>query len=156
MSGIYFTVWDDDRKDESVVLRPTTSGWPHLTLAYTGKILGRPDLVKIAVNCFDTWALKSIAIVAASVSSWETSPGQIRHDVLLEIADVDAEAIERTRDTYLKCYAYWEQFTMRKPHITHSTHMLLKDAEAEAKLLNDIYLPYRVAVTGVTIGSKAQ
>jgi hypothetical protein len=34
--------------------------------------------------------------------------------------------------------------------------MLLKDAEAEAKLLNDIYLPYRVAVTGVTIGSKAQ
>ena len=156
MSGIYLTVWDDDRKHESAVLRPTQAGWPHLTLAYTGKLLAKPELLIVAQLVLAQWALKPITFVSAYVSSWEPRPGVMRHDVLLEIAEEDAAAIENTRETYLKCHSQWEQFTMRRPHVTHSVHSLPSGAAAEAKMLNEIYLPYKVAVTGLTIGSKPQ
>jgi len=41
MSGIYLTVWEDT---STRLLNPTKGGYPHVTVAYTGKSVGRKEL----------------------------------------------------------------------------------------------------------------
>lgn len=48
MSGIYLIVWDTTLGVNSKALLPTKGGWPHLTLAYTGKLVDAKELRELA------------------------------------------------------------------------------------------------------------
>jgi hypothetical protein len=152
MSGVYLIVWDEGQKDRSPLLKPTKGGWPHITVAYTGEFLPLPDLVKTAQLCFGSWSLKEVVLQQAYVNSFEEKQsGSMRHDVLLKLSDADTQAIETTRDPYLRVFGNAEKFAMRTPHVTHSIHSTLEEAQAVVCSLNLDHLPYRVNVTGVTV-----
>jgi hypothetical protein len=151
MSGVYLIVWDEALGAQSNVLQPTKGGWPHLTLAWTGKHLPREILVTIAGLCFPYWAMRTIVLTKAYVNSFQENGGAMRHDVLLEVSADIVDDIEKTRESYLKPHDHSEQFAMRKPHITHSIHATAEDAQVIVERLNELSMPYRVAVTGVSI-----
>lgn len=143
MSGVYLIVWDKKNRENSQVLRPTRGGWPHITIAYTGKELSRNELNSVAKSLLDEWMLKPITLTRAYVNRFEDKPGHVRHDVLLEVAE--SNEIEAIRETHFK------QFTTHKPHVTRGIFDYHNDAVALASILNERFLPYEVAVTGVTI-----
>jgi len=148
MSGIYLTVWD---KAQPGLLSATKGGWPHVTLAYSGKHLSRSELVELSHRCFADWALGELTLVGARVNSFEKTPGIMRHDVLLDLAASDAAAIRGTRQMYLSHNSKSANFVMREPHVTHSIHSTLVDAQAMVDHLNATSLPRVVRVTGVAI-----
>jgi len=39
MSGVFIVLWDEKYDDRCEVLLPTKGGWPHITVAYTGRKL---------------------------------------------------------------------------------------------------------------------
>ena len=150
MSGIYLVVWDNKNKDKSPLLRATKGGWPHITLAYTGKHLHLLELTKVANLAFNTWVNTCITITDAYVNSFSLDNGNVRHDVLLNIAEIDA--IELSREAFLKSrFKNHGKFSMHKPHITHMICETLKEAELVAKQINQNEVPFTVKVTGVTI-----
>lgn len=150
MSGIYLVLWDPAHKHQSPVLHSTRGGYPHLTVAYTGKELSVASLKQVATNVFAKWALDIIILEKAVVFSFEDRTGQMRHDVI--IMTKEREKIEETRELYLKQpFANHQQFTMRVPHVTFGAFETAADAEKAAWSLNHTYLPYGVVVTGVTI-----
>jgi len=151
MSGIYLVVWDDVENDNSAVLRMTKGGPPHVTVAYTGKLLERNVLLDIAGHCLSQWALKDITLVNAYVNSFQTSKGVMRHDVLMALSDQDAAEIRDMRDSFLVSYANAHQFVMRVPHVTHSINATKQEADVTAAMLNELHLPCKVKVIGVTI-----
>lgn len=148
MSGIYLTIWDEA---QTGLLSATKTGWPHVTLAHTGKHLSRNELVELSHRCFAEWALREITLVKAYVNSFEESKGSIRHDVLIELAASDAALVVATRQVYLAINSKAARFTMRVPHVPHSTHLSIGDAQIVAAQLNAAALPRAVRVTGVTI-----
>lgn len=150
MSGIYLGLWDDFKREHSPVLKPTKGGWPHITVAYTGKVLSAEMLIKVSVACFTDWALRPVTLESAYVNSFEEKAGVMRHDVLLALADDDKKAIETLRNAHVKAHPKAAQFTMRTPHVTHSIHTTAAEAEATAQLINKS-LPYIVKVIGVMI-----
>lgn len=152
MSGIFLTVWDQERKHESPVLRPTKGGWPHITLAYTGKHLDKAALVATATQVMQAWMLETVFLTEARVNSFEDRPGHTRHDVL--IATNRVEDMEQLRQTYLRDVYPAEvhaKFNMRPLHVTYGIYEDRAEAERAAERLNREVLPYSVAVTGVTI-----
>jgi hypothetical protein len=152
MSGIYLTLWDKELKDKSVVLHPVKSGWAHITVAYTDKLLPVAELVKIAQQLLPQWAMKEVRLQAAYVNTFQMIPsGVTRHDVLISLSGLDTENIGITRETYLSPYDSSNEFVMRTPHTTHSIHDNRESAEATAEMLNREHLPRTVRVTGVTI-----
>jgi hypothetical protein len=151
MSGIYLVSWDTICRHQSPVLAATKGGWPHITLAHTADLLPPEDLIRVAQNCLTDWSLKTVTLWLARVNSFEESPGVWRHDVLIDLSEEDSKCVEQTRATYLRPYTHSDKFTMRVPHITHSTHASLPSAQDSAATLNTEVLPYRVTVTGVTI-----
>lgn len=148
MSGIYLIVWDDANKDKSPVLRTTKGGYPHMTVAYTGKELSRDELVKTAQLIFAQWALTKVTLLNAKVNSFEDRPGHTRHDVLIMV-NADLESVRRDRLRLV--YSNWEKFHMGDPHVTHGIYESESEALDVANALNDTYLPMEVVVTGVTI-----
>ena len=152
MSGIFLILWDEDLRDKSPVLRPTKGGWPHLTLAYTGKELAAPELCGIAKLCFPYWAMKGVTLREAYVTSFvEDKTGLPQHRVLISVSAEDVESVETTRETYIRPYGNSDKFAMRPPHVSHSIHATLPEAESVVHMLNEDYLPYRVHVSGVAI-----
>ncbi len=150
MSGIYLVVWDERNKDKSQVLRTTKGGYPHVTVAYTGKELSLPCLQLLAASMISEWVLKTLTLTSAVVNSFEDTPGHVRHDVLL--LTNKSEEIEHTRQTFLRAnYPNHERFSMIKPHVTYGIYESKEDAKMIAELLNATRLPYEVVVTGVTI-----
>ena len=125
MSGIYLTLWDEDRRHESHVLKPNKGGWPHITLAWTGKELPLEVLLDIAGKCFPGWARKPVTLMRVYLTSFEDPPGVVQHRVLIELSDMDKIFVEQTRDAHIRPYANSEKFAMRLPHITHSVHASL-------------------------------
>jgi len=151
MSGVYLILWDEDTRDKSAVLKPGKGGWPHITLVHTGKELPSSELVQIIQRSFPEWAMKSVTLTSACVSSFEEKPGIMRHDVLIALSSVDQAAVQSTRDAYLRPCKNSHKFTMRIPHVTHSSHTALEFAESSAQYLNELHLPRQVLVTGMTI-----
>jgi len=152
MSGVYLNLWDEELRDNSVVLRPVKSGWPHITLAYTNKLLPVHELAKIAQVALAIWAMKPVTVVRAYVNTFNMIPsGNVRHDVLLELDPQTTEAIAATRQTHVVPYEGSDQFVMRTPHVTHSIHPSQESAQAMADSLNQTYLPKTVTVTGVSM-----
>lgn len=152
MSGVYLIVWDELYKDASRVLRTTKGGYPHLTIAYTGKEISVNSLKQVATNILAEWMLKPIVLERAEVMSFEDRPGHIRNDVLLIASDETQKEVEETRNTLLRnIFANHAQFTMRKPHVTYGIYEERGEAERVAQELNEKHLPFGVVVTGVTI-----
>ena len=156
MSGIYLIVWDETQKEKSPVLRSTKGGYPHLTLAYTGKEISTESLKNVASQILSDWSLKTIVLQRAEVMSFEDRPGHIRNDVLLIVDNATKSAIEESRDLYLRAsFANHDRFTMRTPHVTYGIYEERGEAERVAQELNETYLAtgggYGVVVTGVTI-----
>jgi hypothetical protein len=60
MSGIFLIVWCEQNKEESKALQTTKGGYPHITLAYTGKNLSKEDLLDVGSKIFRNLALKSL------------------------------------------------------------------------------------------------
>lgn len=150
MSGIFLTVWDPVHRHQSHVLRPTRAGYPHLTVAYTGKEVTVESLKDVAAHVLSTWAFRTITLVLAVPSSFEDRPGHTRHDVILTI-DKMAE-IEETRTLFLRSiFENHASFTMRVPHVTHGSYETREEAEKVAQDLNRQHLPCAVKVIGVTI-----
>lgn len=150
MSGIYLIVWNNTAKDKCFVLKPTKGGYPHITLAYTGKQVKPSELVKTASLVLGQWALANITCTRAYVNSFKPANGPMRHDVLIEIGETTA--IENTRTTFLRdVYPDADKFSMHNPHITHAIFDNLVEAEARVEELNKNCLPLIVQVTGVTI-----
>jgi|WetSurMetagenome_2_1015567.scaffolds.fasta_scaffold00074_43 hypothetical protein len=151
MSGVYLTLWDEAQRHNSPVLKPTKGGWPHITLAWTGKELDPGELGQLATRCFSEWTLRPVTLNRAIVTSFEEPQGVMQHRVLITLHDQDADAVRATRGRYLAPYHNSDRFAMRDPHISHSIHMTLADAQNTARLLNEEFLPYVVKVTGVCI-----
>jgi hypothetical protein len=152
MSGVYLTLWDEELKDKSEVLRPTRGGWPHITVAYTGILLPLSELVKIALNVLPYWVLKDVMLQSAYVSTFEMKPsGKIRHDVLISMSLADVNLVNVTRATHLLPYPGSGEFAMRTNHVMHSIHDSKESAEATVEMLNRTHLPRAVRVTGVAI-----
>lgn len=149
MSGIYLVVWDNKNKHNTPLLKPTKGGWPHMTLAYTGKHLSREQLVGVAADVFPHWAGKLLTLCRAYVNSFEDRPGHTRHDVLLEVEEVDE--VEESRTWSLRSsFRNYLAFSMNDPHVTHGVYETLEEAKEVAGKLSEM-LPYQVEVTGVTI-----
>jgi hypothetical protein len=152
MSGIFLTVWDDTNKDLSPVLRTTKGGYPHVTVAYTGKELSIASLKEVGAQIFSKWCLEIIFLVRAEVNSFEDRPGHIRNDVLLILSVENQAEIEETREVFLrKKFANHRNFFMRTPHVTYGIYEERGEAEKVAQELNAKHLPRSVVVTGVTI-----
>ncbi len=150
MSGIYLIVWDKgNRPHWGKILQPTKAGWPHVTLAYTGKHLNREELIQIATDVSPEWTLKHVTLTKAFVYSFENLPGHFRHDVLVEIEE--CKQIEESRQKFIRDkFAYHSNFAMSIPHVTISIFENIKDAESRAAEVNEL-LPHRILVTGVTV-----
>lgn len=152
MSGIFLIVWDETLRNQSPILKPTRGGWPHITLAYTGSNLGKTALCSTAASItLATLTLgMTITITEAYVNSFENEPGHIRHDVLLRIAE--NEYIEELRQTFIReKYENHKDFSMHDPHVTHAIYESQQSAKTQADYLNQIFLPYKVTLTGITI-----
>lgn len=150
MSGVYLVVWDDN-KEYDRVLRPTQGGWPHVTLAWTGKNLSPDELKGVAKEVVDYWFMRPLTISKARINSFfHEREGKERHDVLLLVDEKDA--VESSRDVLIRTSFPDRQhkFNMMEPHITQSSHW---DKQAAEDTLNDVtdLLPLTVTVTGVTI-----
>lgn len=138
MSGLYLIVWDNEQKD---ILRTTKGGYPHLTVAYTGKSFTKEELIKIAQDVFPKLALSSLVCTRAYISSFEYQ-NQMRHDVLLEVANNDLIIEART--------VHFQDAVTRPLHITHGTYWTLAEAKVVADQVN-VLLPHTVQIIGVTI-----
>lgn len=134
MSGLYLIVWDNEQKD---ILRTTKGGYPHLTVAYTGKAFTKEELLKIAQEVFPKLALTHLVCTRAYISSFE-----MRHDVLLEVANNDLIIEART--------VHFQDAITRPLHITHGTYWTLAEAKVIADQINTL-LPHTVQIIGITI-----
>ena len=150
MSGVYLIVWDNHKSFDRV-LNPTSGGWPHITLAYTGKNLNFDELREVAKESLHYWLMKQVTLVKAEVNSFfHEKSGKERHDVLLIVQE--QKEIEASRDSLLRTRfpTRQEKFNMRQAHVTAKILWSKEEAEAEAARLNAL-MPLSVTVTGVTI-----
>lgn len=150
MSGIYLTVWDDVKQFDRV-LNPTKGGWPHITLAWTGKNLTVEELKQVAQQALDHWAMKPVTLERAKVNTFfHEGEGKNRHDVLLVVKEVDE--VEATRDVLLRTAFPNRQakFNMMEPHVTAKICWTEEEAQTECDRINEL-LPLTVEVNGVTI-----
>ncbi len=148
MSGIYLIVWDEGNEHWGKILQPTKGGWPHLTLAYTGKHLNREELIPMANDALKEWALKPVTLDIAYLSIFEERPGRVRYDVLVGIKEYTQ--IEETRQKLFSKHEKKDSFFMRDPHVTIGIYDNEKEAQLLATEVNYL-LPHQVSVTGVTV-----
>ena len=151
MSGIYLTVWDDaDEFDR--ILRPTSGGWPHITLAWTGNNLSRDELNNIAKESVDSWFLENVTLMEAKVNSfYYEKENRIRYDVLLMVSKEDVQQVELSRKFIRDKFPLkHEKFGMIEPHVTAKICWSQRDAQNEVDRINKL-LPLTVAVIGVSI-----
>ena len=144
-------MWNNTDNDNSPVLRTTKGGYPHITIAYTGKLLSSDDLTEFGMAIFSILSLNRVTLERAHVNSFTTGRGYERHDVLVSLAEGDAACIEKMRDHVRTKCENADKFSMQPAHVTHGIYDTLEEAEAAAKALNDKNLPYEVQITGFTI-----
>lgn len=152
MSGIYLTVWDDNKEFDRV-LKPTRGGWPHVTLAWMGKTVTHAELKEVAREVVDYWFMRPLTISHARTNTFfHEKSGKDRHDVLLVIDEVGAKQVEDSRNVLIKTRFPDRQakFNMMEPHITAKSCWTKEEAEEEMMRLSEL-LPLEVMVKGVTI-----
>lgn len=150
MSGVYLTVWDDDCQFDRI-LQPTVGGWPHVTLAWTGKNLTHDELRTVGVKAFQEWTMKQITLSQSMVNTFfHHGENKNRHDVLLIVDEYDEVEKSRQRLLVEAFPETYEKFHMMKPHVTAKTFWTLEEAEAYHEELSE-KLPITVTVTGVCI-----
>lgn len=158
MPGVYLIVEDKESKNgHDEVLKATSGGNPHLTIAWTRKIIGRERLAEhgaVVLREFvgnDDWS--AVALINAYVSSYTPeSGGPERHDVLIDVDDKVKERIEFFRDQEFRSqYEDHDKFSMRDPHVTCGRFATKELAEKRVYELNSSLLPRIVKITGVTI-----
>lgn len=148
--GVYLILWDESNKNDSIILKPTKTGWPHITLANTRRFLDTEQLIKISGLALSEWMNKTITITKSYVNSFKDYSGNERHDVLLCIAET--EAIEKTRERLFKIpFDNHTEFNMGDPHITHKICTTLKEAEEIVAQINTTIVPFVATVRGVTL-----
>lgn len=148
MSGLFVIVWDEKQRDQTQVLRATRGGWPHITLAYTGKELTVPELSSLAVFVWPHVG-RSIVLQEAYVNSFEMNDGRIRHDVLMRVNDAELEKIRGI--IRLSFHERALKFNMQPLHVSYGVdYPSLEAAKQACTLLNDTMLPYTVTLTGLT------
>jgi len=157
MSGVFLIVTDWNY-EHSPVLRPTTGGYPHITLFYSGKFLNSSELAPLASDALEQVMEEKInrcvlkAEDAKLNSFFHERSGKQRYDVLLHLSPADAANIDRLRNRVKQNLpvSLHEKLSMGPPHVTHSIHW----TEAEALTsLEEVkkHLPQEVHITGVTI-----
>lgn len=152
MSGIFVTVWDEKARDNTELLKPTRGGWPHLTLAYTGKVLTLEEL-RLFASLVMVHVGKPLVLRSAYVNSFplesEHHDVRLRHDVLLQVDDEDMERLRLVLKLLFP--KKHKQFNMQPLHISYRVNYpSLKEAQEEIERLNTL-LPHTVTITGVTL-----
>ena len=145
MSGVYLIVWDDDNQE---LLHTTKGGYPHITIAYTGKLLEKAKLVEIANKAMREMVMNTVTLSNVFVNSFEDKHGNMRHDVSLQVKSDGM--VEEFRQRELDVLENSSKFYMRDLHVTHSIHTDRASAEKVAKRVSKL-LPYNVTITGTTI-----
>jgi len=148
MSGIYLVVWDEEQKEQSVVLKATKGGYPHCTLVYSGKHLTGDHLIELSNAAMATFALKQLVLSKSYVNSFTKEDGTERYDVLMEVENT--EKLERFRTHMLKSLGNADKLFMNPLHVTHAIYSTKEEAEEGLKQLDE-HLPKKVVITGVTI-----
>jgi hypothetical protein len=149
MSGIYLIVWENTPVR---LLKATKGGYPHITVAYTGKRLTLDELKGPAKRIFDENVMKPVTLCNAYVNSFTVEKtGKERHDVLLDLSADDKKMVEEARDVLRNKFPKrHENFSMHNPHVTAKIFETREEAEEYAALINSD-LPLPVTITGVTI-----
>lgn len=149
MSGWFMTVWDR-QSPYDVILRPTSGGWPHVTIAYTGTHVSPRELKKVATVLLGLWAWTDVTLDRATVHSFMLEHGgDMRHDVVVGIAE--EKEVLLTREFIKTRFPDTHQtFVMAAPHVTVGIFSSREDAEQRAQEINQL-LPRQLRVTGVTI-----
>ncbi len=151
MSGIYLTVWDDEKRHRTSVLCATESGWPRITFAYTGDTVDLQMLKYLASRVLERWVTKTLTLTKAHINSFTDCHGKARHDVLLAVKETDEIELSRTALIKNAVLSGKFQFVMKEPQVTAGMFETLKDAEFYANQLNAEHMPYRVTVVGVAV-----
>ncbi len=153
MSGVYLIVWDDKSPDFDRILKPTSGGWPHVTMAYTGDHLTKQELVNVSQKVFDKYALSTLELTSARVNKFfHKGENKDRFDVLLDIHNQEALHIEDSCDKFFRNAfpGRHSDFFMMKPHVTAKICWSQEEADKVCDDINKL-LPHKVTVTGVTI-----
>lgn len=146
MSGIYFIVWDNNRKDKSEVLKTTIGGYPHTTFFYSGEKYNREKLLGFAKTLLPEFVEQKVKIVGCRVHSLlHQKSGKMCHYVLMDLDDEFSQFMTNERNSFKE-----EGVFMDDPHITHSIHWVKEEAEERCAALKRL-LPIEVMITGVTI-----
>jgi hypothetical protein len=141
MSGIYLVLWN-----QKIPLQPTKGGWPHITIAYTGKTMNLEDLVTVANKAMVVFSMKTVILNDPYINSF-IEKGVERHDVLLNVNYEIKTIIELFRKDIKIKYPNSE-FVMRNPHVTAG---IFYDIESAIKFKQDFSEPISMTITGVTI-----
>ena len=96
MSGLYLIVWDDEQYNR--ILHPTYGGYPHLTVAYTGKNLDVSQLKSVATTLLLEYTMKQVTLEEAYLNSFQKDDGTWRHDCLIRVDRNTTEMVNQTRN----------------------------------------------------------
>ena len=98
VSGIFLPVWHEDYTIVQDVLHTTIGGYPHITVAYTGRHVAKKELKWLGSMFADRLSEEPIELVGAKINSfhWDKT-GKTRHDVLMMLSKKDAARIEENQ-----------------------------------------------------------
>lgn len=149
MSGVYAIVWDHRKRDKSPLLRPTSGGYPHITIFHSGSKKSVGVLQDSAVAAMGALIMHQVQITSAYINMFfHEKTGRTRYDVLLRVDSASQRLISALR----KPYENDTDVSMGEPHITHRICWSEKEAKETLYNLHESRLfPYGVTITGVTV-----
>jgi hypothetical protein len=149
MSGLYVIVKEADLPLGSV-LRTLPSGYPHITLVYTGDEVLVGDLNECASGLMDELPTE------VTLTSWKYHYVESldRHDILLEMDDESKERIQTLQQQLIKKLSedYNEEslHVFDIPHVTYATCQTKKKASKWVRAILP-HLPLQIDLDGITI-----
>lgn len=150
MSGIFLIVWDTaHKKNLNDPLMPTSGGYPHITVVYSGNRLAMPHLLKMGKIALGSSVGNTVTLVEPYINSFVKEDGTQRHDVLLRL-DVDATKYIDELRSALVSICDPDTCDVKEAHVTAK----ICTTEAEAKEYCDTIskrMPFDVTITGVTL-----
>jgi hypothetical protein len=151
---VNLVVWDK----EDDILQKTKGGWPHVTVAYTGKSLPAGELACHAGSMLSTTQGQDlfngpkdkVTLTEAYVNSFECN-GKMRHDCLVRIDKNAQQMVTEFRDYLRERFPEKsKEFSMHDPHVTCGIHDTVEAAQEQVDRLNAL-LPRGMTFTGVCI-----
>ena len=154
-SGIFLVVRDIHHPEGTEqALQPTTGGYPHITVAYTGDSVTAEDMRRFTADAYSSLVSHHVSLSTIRINTFTPEGGTERHDVLL---DVDKEHC----DFNSKVQAVRERLTNRL--IGSQTKPIMRDLHVTAKICGNRFeaaeyarelanrMPITVEVTGITV-----